>query len=51
VALETAAQKGQPKSDAMDDDELEMEVLVCTNNGVASPWGILATHHCGRNFI
>jgi hypothetical protein len=42
--------KGQPKSDAMGDDELELEVLACTND-VASPWGILVMHHCGRNFI
>jgi hypothetical protein len=45
-----ARPKGQPKSDAMGDDELELEALACIN-AVASPWDILATHHCSRNFV
>jgi hypothetical protein len=42
--------KGQPKSEAMDDDELELDVLACIND-VASPWDLLATCCCSGNFI
>jgi hypothetical protein len=37
--------KGQPKSNVMDDNELELEILAR-----ASSQDALATHRCGRNF-